>query len=120
MQMLILTVLTLILGGAFALLATTFINDGSRIIEALSGHGVTASGGNRKSHKYRVALVNFAERETGFNDAVRMPKSSADHSIRLIVSNEGHDNARGPRLNETKTDGFSPRIVRAPRDRLAA
>jgi hypothetical protein len=120
MQMLILTVFMLILGGALALLATTFLKDGSKIIEALSGQGVAATGGNRKSHKYRVALVNFAERETGFNDAVRMRISSADRSIRLIVSNEGCLNADQPRLNGAKSGGFSPRIVRAPRDRLAA
>jgi hypothetical protein len=120
MQMLILTVFMLILSGAFSLLATTFINDGSKIIEALSGQGVTATGGSRKSHKYRVAIVNFADREMDFNDAVRMRKSSADHSIRLIVSNEGCVNADQPSLNGSKSGGFSPRIVRAPRDQLAA
>lgn len=120
MQLLILTVFTLILGGAIALLAVTFLNDGSRIIEALSGHGVAASGGNRKKQVYRVTFLNFAERETSFDGAEYMRKSSADRSIRLIVSNDGDANACGTVLGGPKPVRFSPRMVRAPRDRLAA
>ncbi len=88
MQMLILSILTFILGGALALLGSTLMHNSARIAQALSGRGVLARNGKRKKHQHRVNFVNFDQRRTAAIGP-ELTQKQRTVAIRLIVDNDG-------------------------------